>query len=302
MKFCDLHCHSTFSDGRRTPEELVDLAVEAGLSALALTDHNTLGGLTRFFRAAAGRIEVCGGCELDTQADGHKVHLLGLFLDPERSKPLIEAMNAQQQHKDAQCRITIESLAAAGYPLSYDEFTALFPTERRNRMHVARYMMQKGVITAISEAFEGLLRPGNGFYEEPEKLDFYEMIPVIARAGGVSVWAHPLFHVDRDTCEAITAKAVSCGLDGTEVYYCTYSDDDTAFMRDICRRYNLLESGGSDYHGENKPGLMIGTGYGNLRIPYSCYESLKARANNQYIYGGNTYALHNNTCGKESDH
>lgn len=278
MPTCDLHTHSLCSDGSCTPEEVVSLACSAGLSALALTDHNTFAGLDRAQKAAEGRISFCGGCEFTTEADGQELHLLGLFLEPERRGELEAILETQERLREINNRQTIENLAKVGYSLSYGEFLEGAGAGIHNRVHIARYLMSKGIVGTVSEAFAGLLSIHAGFYRPAKRLDFYEMIPKIRAAGGVTVWAHPLFHVDRPTCQRILTRAKDCGLDGVEVYYPTYTEDDTAFLLELCKKYGLLESGGSDFHGENKPGLRLGTGYGSLCVPLSCYEKLAALA------------------------
>lgn len=275
MEYCDLHFHSIFSDGSCTPEELIELACSAGLKAIALTDHNTVGGLERFFQVAEGKIEVCGGCEFTTEADGQELHLIGLFLQPERMGILQELLNEQLNRKELSNRETIKRLSDAGYDLSYEEFISIYGTGVKNRVHIAQYMIEKGIISSVEEAFKGLLSINSGYYRETKKLDFYKVIPLIQEAGGVAVWAHPLYHVDREVCEDIIVKAKKCGLDGVEVYYSTYTDDDTNFMHELCKKYKLYESGGSDFHGKNKPDISIGTGRGNLKIPYSCFEKMR---------------------------
>lgn len=278
MNICDLHCHSTCSDGSCTPEEVVELACAAGLSAVALTDHNTVEGVERAARAAEGRIAFCGGCEFTTQAEGRELHLLGLFLDPVRAAPLQSALEEQLRRKEQSNQRTLEALAAAGYPLEYEEFVAHYGGGVKNRVHIARYLMEKGIVADIDEAFRDLLSPSGGYYRGVEKLDFFEMIPRIAEAGGVSVWAHPLQRMDPATFERLLPKAVACGLDGLEVYYPAFSAEETELLRSRCRDYGLIESGGTDFHGEHKPGLRIGTGYGAFRVPMSCFAQLKARA------------------------
>ena len=282
MTYCDLHCHSDRSDGSCTPAELVELARGAGLAALALTDHNTVDGIAPFFRAAAGKIEVLAGCEFTTEDEGQELHLLGFFLSAEDTAPMQKLLEEQRKRKEQSNRMTVERLAAAGYALSYEEFLAFAGEGVKNRVHIARYLMSKGIVSAVQEAFDGLLRVGGGYYAESGKLDFCRTVAEIAAAGGVSVWAHPLFHVSRERCKAILNRAKPFGLDGAEVRYSTYTEEDTAFMMDIIREYRLLPSGGSDFHGANKPNLMLGTGYGNLRVPYAWYrgirELLEARA------------------------
>lgn len=278
MKYCDLHCHSNFSDGTSTPEEVIQLACSAGLSAVALTDHNTMGGLERAAKAADGKIAFFGGCELSTEIDGQELHLLGLFADPRTADKVQDVLIEQIYRKKRGNQETVERLAAAGYPLTYAEFQEKYDRGNANRVHIARYLVDSGIVPTINDAFEQFLAPGLGFYEEVHKPNFYDMIPLINESGGVSVWAHPLYNVDRDTCEKILQKAKGLGLDGTEAYYCTYSEDDQRFMQAMCEKYQLIESGGSDYHGTNKPGLCVGTGYGSLQIPYTCYENLFQRS------------------------
>ncbi|MBQ0000283.1 MAG: PHP domain-containing protein [Clostridiales bacterium] len=278
MKKCDLHCHSVFSDGRRTPEELIDLACAADLGAIALTDHNTMEGTERFLKSAEGRIQAVAGCEISTEAYGQELHLVGLFWNPEKVELVQQKLREQILRKEESNRRTIERLAEAGYDLSYEEFLALSGEGSLNRVHIARYLMSKGIIKDVEEGFANLLSKKGGYYQEAEKLDFFEMLSVITEAGGVSVWAHPLHRLDRDTCLRILGKAKACGLDGAEAYYSTYTPEDTAFMLEQCKKYSLLISGGSDFHGENKPGLYLGVGYGDLVVPYECYEKLEERA------------------------
>jgi len=278
MKYCDLHCHSNYSDGSCSPEELVNMACSLGLGAIALTDHNTLDGLECFYQAAKGRIAACGGCEFSTEAEGQELHLLGLFLDPTNCDELKNALNIQLQNEDESNRQTLERLANAGFDVSYDEFVDLFEVRAKNRAHIARYLLKKGIVSQVQEAFKELLSRDGSFYKESEKLNFYEMISLIHKVGGVAVWAHPLMQVDYSACEKIVQKAIDYGLDGIEVYYSKYTDKDINFMRQLSKKYHLIESGGSDFHGESKPDIHIGIGRGNLHIPINCYETLRQRA------------------------
>lgn len=279
MEYCDLHNHSTFSDGTCSPKELVDLAIASGLKAIALTDHNSLGGIDDFIQVAKDRLEVCPGCEFTTSYDGQELHLLGLFLDKADISRLKGALDTQINRKIQSNKDTIERLAKAGYDVSYEEFIDYSGPGSKNRVHISRYLVSKGIISEVQEGFKTLLSKSAGYYVEGEKLEFLEMIKLINEAGGVSVWAHPLFNVDRDTCEKIMIDAKNQGLDGVEVLYSTYTDEDTEFMINLSEKYNILKSGGSDFHGDNKPDIKIGIGRGNLEIPYEYYEKLKERSN-----------------------
>lgn len=277
--FCDLHTHSTFSDGTLTPEALVELAVKQELGAVALTDHNTVAGCARFTAAAAGKpIHAVCGTEFSTDFGGTELHLLGLFLPPAVFAEMTAFTAKRNAMKEESNRQTIENLRAAGYDISYDELCAAFPGIFRNRSHIAQLLMRRGIVKTVAEAFQKLLDTDCGFYIRPHNPGFFDTIRQIKAWGGVAVWAHPLYHVDISKVYAILPAAAAAGLDGAEVYYSTYSDADTAAMLAAVKAFGLLPSGGSDFHGSVKPDIALGTGRGNLAVPYSCYEALRARA------------------------
>ena len=182
--------------------------------------------------------------------------------------------------KEDSNRQTIENLRAAGFDISYDELCAAFPGIFRNRSHIAQLLIRKGIVQSVNEAFQKLLDTDCGFYIRPHNPNFFKTIRQIKAWGGVAVWAHPLYHVDISKVYAILPSAAAAGLDGAEVYYSTYSDADTAAMLAAVKTYGSLPSGGSDFHGNVKPDIALGTGRGNLAVPYSCYEALRARAKN----------------------
>lgn len=277
--FCDLHTHSTFSDGTLTPEALVELAVKQELGAVALTDHNTVAGCARFTAAAAGKpIHAVCGTEFSTDFGGTELHLLGLFLPPAVFAEVTAFTAKCNAMKEESNRQTIENLRAAGYGISYDELCAAFPGIFRNRSHIAQLLMRRGIVKTVAEAFQKLLDTDCGFYIRPHNPSFFDTIRQVKAWGGVAVWAHPLYHVDISKVYAILPAAAAAGLDGAEVYYSTYSDADTAAMLAAVKAFGLLPSGGSDFHGSVKPDIALGTGRGNLAVPYSCYEALRARA------------------------
>lgn len=279
--FCDLHTHSTCSDGTLTPEELVGLALERGLGAIALTDHNTVAGCARFAAAAAGKpIHAVCGAEFSTDFAGEELHLLGLFLPPLVFDEVTAFMAKRNAMKEDSNRQTIENLRAAGFDISYDELCAAFPGIFRNRSHIAQLLIRKGIVQSVNEAFRKLLDTDCGFYIRPHNPNFFKTIRQIKAWGGVAVWAHPLYHVDISKVYAILPSAAAAGLDGAEVYYSTYSDADTAAMLAAVKTYGILPSGGSDFHGSVKPDIALGTGRGNLAVPYSFYEALRAHAKN----------------------
>lgn len=275
MKVCDLHDHSTASDGTLTPSQLVDLAVEKGLSAIALTDHNNIEGLSEFYKRCREKgIDAAGGCEFTTEYEGTELHLIGMFIDEDKFDLVRKYLEELVVAKAESCKITIENLQKAGYPVSYEEFKKLNGEGVKNRVHIANLLIAKGVVKEKQEAFDTLLSSKGQYYVPPKKLDFVKTIDFIHSIGAVAIWAHPLFHVNQPRCDEILAAVKT--LDAVEVYYTTYSEDDTAFMQKMVEKYHLIASGGSDFHGDNKPDTFIGVGYGNLKIPYSCYENLIA--------------------------
>lgn len=276
-RYCDLHVHSVFSDGTDTPEAIVDLAIENGLSAVALTDHNTVSGLERFTAYGADKpIKLVPGIEFSTEHNGQELHILGLFVQPECYQTIMDYVKAADERKEASNLGLAQKLNENGFRVDYQALKSATPHGKVNRAHFAAALCEGGYVKTRDEAFATVLSEKHGWYKRPERLDALETIRFIRSLGMAAVWAHPLFHVDRTTCEAFLPIAKDCGVTGIETEYSTYSEDDTAFSKEMCRRYGLLESGGSDYHGDNKPDIMIGKGRGKLAVPYSFYEKLRA--------------------------
>ncbi|MBQ3265183.1 MAG: PHP domain-containing protein [Ruminococcus sp.] len=277
--YCDLHTHSVYSDGTLTPEELVDAAVGAGLSALALTDHNTAAGLEDFARAAQGKpIEAVPGVEFTTADHGQELHILGLFIPPASHKEINQYINRVQILKDESNYKLVSRLREHGYDIRYVDIMEA-SKGNINRANIAAELLKKGYVGSIDEAFKTLLHKDYGLYEPPERLSAIETISFIRSVGAVAVWAHPYFHVTFDWAEEFLPRAKDAGLQGMETLYSTYDEETTEKAREVCRRFGLCESGGSDFHGANKPHIALGTGMGNLRIPYAFYEKLSALKN-----------------------
>ena len=275
-KFCDLHAHSVFSDGTLTPAELVDAAINAGLSAIALTDHNAVDGLPDFISAARGKkIDIVPGAEFSAEYNGRELHILGLFISPKHFDTVSDLMEAMNQRKEESNIALVESLGRAGYHLDYDAIKGTTPSGKINRTHIATAMMQKGYIGSIKEGLETLLSKTSGHYKEPQKPSAREILDFIRSIGAVSVLAHPFLHLDEQSLiEFISATAGLCGM---ECYYSAYDEETIAKSICIAERFGLLKSGGSDFHGTTRPEVQIGVGKGNLKIPYEWYLELKSR-------------------------
>lgn len=274
-----MHNHSIFSDGTFTPEKLVEIAKESNLSAIALTDHNTILGLDRFLNAPnKGNIELVGGIEFSTDYKGTELHILGLFISKENYDEIEEKVQLDLKRK-AQSNIDlVNNLIKKGFDLTYEEIVKTTPNGNINRAVIANYMMHKGYVESVSEAFEKYLNPSNGLYTPPEKLSATDTIEYINSIGAVSVWAHPFLNLKtEEKIREFLSLAKEKNLDGMEVYYSKFNEEQTEIADKLADEFHLIKSGGSDFHGENKPEIKMGTGKGNLNIPYSVYENLKNR-------------------------
>ena len=274
--FCDLHTHSVFSDGTCTPAELIGEAVALGLSAIALTDHNTVDGLPEFLAAAEGKdILAIPGVEFSTDYNGKELHLLALFIDPAHF-PTVRAVARDYLTRKAQSNLDlIDALNEAGYEVDYEKLLAQSPNGNINRAHIAAALAEKGYVTSIKEAFKTLLAKGGKFYKEPAKPTFWEMLDFIKSIGAVPVLAHPFLNLDEERLRVFLPQAKEQGLVGMEVAYSTYDDATAACAARLADEFGLLPSGGSDYHGTKKPNIKMGTGGGNLKVPAEWVDRLK---------------------------
>ena len=280
MKTCDLHTHSTFSDGSETPAGIVKLAEQAGLSAVALTDHNTVNGLRAFQEAGAeSSIMTVPGCEFSTGYGRTELHIVGLFL-PERAWDDVEQYTAELGvRKRRSNEQLIGRLRAAGYDISYAEAEAAAPdAETFNRAHVAGILMQKGYVKDRHEAFAGILNENAGFYTPPERPGALETIAFIKETGGAAVLAHPFLNLSAEALTEFLPQAKRSGLDAIETRYSTFDAETTAAAAALAERFGLKQSGGSDYHGSVKPDIALGTGKGSLCVPFAFLEALRACA------------------------
>ena len=277
---CDLHTHSIYSDGTCTPTEIIDNAIKIGLSAVALTDHNTVDGLPDFIAASRGKnIEIVPGAEFSADYHGTELHILGLFITPEHFGDVSELMSSVNARKEESNIALVRSLNRAGFVLDYDEIKAATPNGKINRAHIAAAMVDKGYISSIKEGFETLLSKSSGHYIEPERLTATEIVGFINSIGAVSVLAHPFLNLNEQGI--IEFLSTTKGLSAMECYYSTYDEDMTNTSIRIANRFGLICCGGSDFHGSTKPDIKLGVGGGSLRVPFECYMALKAKFNNE---------------------
>ena len=276
--YCDLHTHSVFSDGTYTPAQLIAEAERIGLSAVALTDHNTVAGLPDFVTAGEGSsVKAVPGCEFSTDYDGVELHILGLWIRPEHYQTVTELLEKAQREKEESNRNLVAALNAAGYAIDYEKVAARSQGSV-NRAHIAAELMEAGYISSIQEAFQSLLTKKRGFYKPPQRIGAFDCIRFIKSIGAKAVLAHPFLNLKEESAlRSFLPEAVEAGLDGMEVAYSKFTPVQTALAQQIASDFGLAFSGGSDFHGENKPDIALGVGRGDLRVPAEWEISLSQR-------------------------
>lgn len=277
MKAVDLHTHSTKSDGSMTPTELVNYAVEKGLAAIALSDHDTTDGIDEALAAAKGKdIEVIPAIEFSTEYDGRDIHIVGLYIDyhsQEFEKYLQDFRDARILRNQKMCK----KLAEHGIDITYDELHAHYAGSVLTRAHYAAYLMEHGYVKSRSEAFDRYVGDYAPCFVPREKVTPMQAVELILKVGGIPILAHPiLYHLSKPKLEKLIQDLKAVGLVGIEAIYSTYSTSEEALIRQLAKKYDLLLSGGSDFHGCNKPKLDLGTGYGKLFVPEEILTNLKA--------------------------
>ncbi len=346
----DLHVHSTRSDGTFTPAGLVDYAMEKGLAAFALTDHDTVDGLEEAIQYAeslrsrrflgcpdhmadpmSGKTsptgpvadtdiketsirrphpcsrlapasgadakeaspatafgsdgsslpavpEVIPGIEFSTEYHGKDIHIIGLYIN--HKSPLLHTrlrafVDSRVKRNQKMCGL----LQKAGIDVTYQALLESFPDAVITRAHYAKYMLTCGYVKTMREAFDRYVGDGCPCYVPREKVTPVQAVQLILEIGGIPILAHPtLYHLTEEQLEQLTAELKAAGLKGVEAVYSTYTDAEERSIRRLASRHGLLVSGGSDFHGANKPGLDLATGYGKLFLPYSVLAEIKKAA------------------------
>lgn len=278
----DLHVHSTCSDGTFTPTELVDHAIEKGLAAFALTDHDSVEGLDEAIgyadrlRAEQTSVpEVVPGIELSSEYHGQDIHVVGLYInyhDQVFLGKIRDFVESRANRNQKMCAL----LQQAGIPITYEELLTAYPDSVITRAHYAGYMLEKGYVKSRQEAFERYVGDHAPCYIPREKITPAQAVQLIQQAGGAPVLAHPiLYHMSEEHLDELVRELKEFGLMGIEAVYSTYSPADERQIRGLAKKYDLLVSGGSDFHGANKPGLDLGTGLGKLFIPMELLWAFK---------------------------
>lgn len=279
----DLHTHSTASDGTLTPRELVLLAKNEKLEGLALTDHDTISGLKEAYETAKQvSLPFICGVEISVKFEGPgHFHMLGYFAKPEIPE-IEETLKTLQKAREQRNKKMIEKLRNLGIEITLEELKAIAEGEI-GRPHIANLLVKKGIVKSFEEAFEKFLRKGALAYVPKALLKPEEAIERILKAKGIPVLAHPCtLKLTLDTLEKYICSLKEKGLMGVEVYYTEHSKEFTNFLLNLAKRLNLLITGGSDFHGKNKPDIKLGKGFGNLNVPKDCFENLQKALNTLY--------------------
>ena len=278
MNPIDLHVHSTRSDGTYSPSDLVDYALQKGLSAFALTDHDTIDGIEEAMNAASGKpLEVVAGIEFSTEYQGSDIHILALdipYQDVSFQNRLVDFQDSRTLRNIKMCSL----LQKAGLDITYDDLLQTFPNSVITRAHYAKYMLSKGYIKSLNEAFERYIGDHCPYFVPREKITPDQAVSFILESGGIPILAHPtLYHFGQAQLEKLVKSLRESGLMGIEGIYSTYSMGEEGQMKHLAKKFNLSISGGSDFHGDNKPGLDLGTGYGRLWVPETVLTDLRSR-------------------------
>lgn len=268
-----------------TPTQIVDLATEKGITILAITDHDTIEGIqeaidrARDINSAPSLTtkapRIIPGIEFSTEWNGRDVHVVGLSID-HNNKEFVAKLDAFLDSREGRNRKMADKLKEVGIGISYEGLCKMFPDCVLTRAHFAKYLYEYGYVKSTHEAFERYLGPDAPCYVPREKITPVQAVKMTLEAGGIPVLAHPMIYKFGDEkLRELIAMMKNAGLVGIEAMYSTHSEEDEKYVRDLADDMGLLISGGSDFHGNNKPGIELGTGCGNLNIPDEVWFELE---------------------------
>ncbi len=276
-RLIDLHIHTTASDGTYTPRRAVELAKALDLAAIAVTDHDTATGLPQALAAGAELgVEVVPGVEVSAGYRDIGVHILGYFIDP-AAPVLAAALEWFRQERERRNEAIVQAMAADGFPLSMDALRAAFPGAVLGRPHMAALLVQAGRADSVQDALDRWLNKGGMYYQPRRRMPLEQAVDAIRRAGGIACVAHPYqYGLDDAEREAFLHAACDAGCAAIEAYYSGYSPAQTRALLAAADRLGMAVTGGSDFHGDRKPHIRMGSGIdGGLAVPYGLLEALR---------------------------
>lgn len=275
MCYIDLHVHSTASDGTYTPSELIGMAKQLNLSAIALTDHDTIDGIEEAVaKASSSSVTLIPGIELSCGYGSREIHMLGLNIDY-TNQHFIQHIEYMRQTRYTRNLEIIEKFHDIGIDISYEEMNTMFEDTVITRTHFAAYLYRKGHVTSVKDAFDRYLNDYGCCYVPRFLIPAHETIQIIHEASGFAVLAHPVrYHMGADETSKMVSALSRSGLDGIEALYSTYTNSDEIFMRRLAKENHLFITGGSDFHGDNKPRIQLGSGMGRLKVPAELLKNI----------------------------
>ena len=283
----DLHIHSTASDGSLSPGQIIEYALKKGISAVSITDHDTVDGIDAVFaRQLPESIEFVSGVEISAAfpasfENSGSIHILGYGIATD-NPDLNAILKKQQSARAGRNPVIIDRLNDMGIPASLDSIVALSGKKEVARPHIADFLVKSGHAKDIDDAFDTFLGRGKPAYAEKYKVSAEKAISGIRSAGGIAVLAHPALIVKNvsgkhtsNYLESLIETLVSYGLEGIEAYYPDHTGKQTDFLKHAAGKRNLLITGGTDFHGDMTPGIEMGTGKGDFFVPYEIFDRLK---------------------------
>jgi len=275
-KMIDLHVHTTASDGTYSPAETVKLAYKSGLGAMAITDHDTIDGVQE--AVCEGKkigLELVPGVEISV-GNTDNIHIVGLYINYENQvlKDTMERLTKERRERN---REIISRLQNVGFDITYEDVAKEMHADRgMGRVHIAHYLKKKNFVCNYRLAFKKYLVPGTKAYVPRAKLSEQEGIEVIAKSGGIPILAHINYLRQNEAeIEKTVERLMGYGLRGVEAFYSGYDLETERMAHRICSKYNLIKSGGTDFHGAHRPGVYLGNGRGNMCIPYQILSDIK---------------------------
>lgn len=277
MKYIDLHIHTTASDGTLTPEETVRRAAEKRLAAIAVTDHDTAAGAAEALGYAERYgVEVVPAIEISADYFGYGVHIIGYFVDPYAPalQTVLEYVNAERDRRNG---AIIEKMQADGIRVSLAGLKEKFPGTVIGRPHLSAALVENGLCATVDEGFQKYLNRGKMYYMKRQYLSLETAFRVIRESGGKAAFAHPLqYRMDDMALTELTRTLAEYGCVGMECLYSGYTREQSEKLKALAGRFGLCVTGGSDYHGSRKPHIDMGCGTGDLAVPYTVLENLRA--------------------------
>ena len=274
-RMIDLHVHTTASDGTFTPSDAVLLAKKAGLAAMAITDHDTVDGVEEAINKAKEiNLELVPGIEF-TVGDTENIHIVGLYIN-HKNNELLHAIQIMKKNRMERNIQLIKNVHNEGYDISYEKVKQFMNTDNVGRLHIAHYMQKMGMTSDYRKIFKKYLIPGAKTYVPMKNISEEDGIKAIISSGGLPILAHINYLKENEYgIEKTVKRLIGYGLKGIEVFYSGYDKKTEIIAHKISDKYNLVKSGGTDFHGTRRPGVYLGTGRGNLCVPYEFLIDIK---------------------------